>query len=632
MRIHSLSIALSCSLLLAASGAAQQPSPRKGKGVTPGAARGAEGHSAEAQFSALRQRALGLILQSAADADALGDRGAAARIKAAAADAAWEQEPEQARKLFRNAFEEALAHQREGKGGRREQLTPEISIAPPDLRLEIIRASSRRDAELGSQLMEQYMEEKRREMEERRGGASGPVDAAFGKVDAAADELLTISESLLAVDRKAAIALARRAFASGVPQSAGYFFMLLAARDRDAADQMYRLALERLLRDEAPVPGQLLLLSAYPFGEGQVWVGGGDGLNSYRLEVPTGFVVDERLARQFIEAAFAVLTRVAEADLSGFPDAEARRGSAIFAVRLLEAKVARFSPALLPQWRVLAGKLGSAGHRLRELDRAFEKIAEARESDLTPEAGERIKKLLEWAEKTSNPAERDDLYKKAAFEADRVGEGERALSIADKIGDAEYRRDVRSTLKFGAAMRAVREKRFEEARRLALEVESTEEQAYLFFEIARAALGEKDRGRVIQLLAEAERRAAAVPDAAGRLRVLLGLTYLYASFDPPRGFELATEAVRAANQTPAYGPEQARLVRASGGRRGRGAGVAVAEVEEFKPGKMLAVLARTDFDRALQLAQSLESKPLRLAAVISLCAAVLGKGQVSEGR
>ena len=400
----------------------------------------------------------------------------------------------------------------------------------------------------------------------------------------------------------------------------------------EAADQMYRMALERILRDESPMPGQLLLLSAYPFGEGQVWVGGGDGLNSYRIEVPTGFVVDRQLVGQFLDAAFAVLTRVAESDLSQFPDAEARRGSAIFAVRLIEPKVARFRPALAAQWRVLGGKIGSAGHRLSDIDRAFERIAQARESDLTPVAEERIKRLLEWAEKTPNLADRDDLYRKASFEADKLGEEDWALRIADKIGDTEYRRGVRSTLKFGATMRAVKERRFEEARRLALEVETADEQAYLFFAIARGALGGKDRAHALQLLAEAERRADSVADPTARLRVTFGLAYLYAVCDPARGFEVATRAVRAADKLSGYGPEEARLVRVTGGRRGRGASVAVESVEEFEPGKALAILARTDFDRALQLAQSLASKPLRLGTVIDLCASVTARKTPAQTR
>jgi tetratricopeptide (TPR) repeat protein len=220
-----------------------------------------------------------------------------------------------------------------------------------------------------------------------------------------------------------------------------------------------------------------------------------------------------------------------------------------------------------------------------------------------------------------------DLYQSAAFEAQRAGDLARALGITEKISNLEFRRQVRAWIHFNAAQTAIGEKRFDEARRYALEVDATDQRAYLFFEIARAALKEKDRARAVELLDEAAQKAAAAENTPEKLRALLGITSLYASFDPLRGFEVMAEAARTANKVSDYGPDQARLLRTLTTPGGYNSMLSVQDVEGFNLGKTLASLARTDFDRALLIAQSLENKPLRLTTIAAVAASPFAKKQ-----
>jgi hypothetical protein len=639
MKILFLLIALSWSLALVTPSAAQQPRTSGREPQPPSKAESKIKKSTEAEVPGLQQRDLSpirqaaeiFLRQAAEDAASLDDRRSAVRTQGTAADALWNRDREYARRLFQRAFDAAITYYREGKGTHREQVTRGLSISRPDIRLEIIALVNRRDAALGRQFMEKYVEEKQHELEEPRGEATGPFDSAFGKVEVAAGDFLKIAESLLEVDERMAFGIGQRAFSSGIPQAAGYFFTLLAARNRPAADQMYRMALERLSRDNAPVPGQLLLLSGYPFGDSQVWIAGGDGVNSYRIEVPKDFTVDRQLIQQFISVALTVLNRTAGSDLSQFPDASARLGSALFAARFLEPKVGQFQPALLPEWRAATVRLlARAGDKLREVDQALDQVAGAKETVSSADARERIRQLLDRAQRASSSALRDDLYREAAFEAGKLGENAWALSIADEIEDRDYRQAVRSALNFDAAIRALKEKRFDEAHRLALAVDAIDQQTYLFLEIARAVVKEKDR--VLALLDEAARRVAAAPVTPERLRALLGVAHLYASFDLQRSFELATEAVRTANKLPKYDSDQARLVRPMESRSGQGSSVEVKKVEGFDLGKTLAILAGIDFHQALGLAQSLESKPLRLATIVTVGASLMEKKETAKAQ
>ena len=577
----------------------------------------------------LEQRSVNLILLAAENSVKLDDKRSAVRIQALAADALWKQEQARARQLFQSAFADAINYHHGGKEQEQEQLAGSISLSKPDSRLEVIRLVGKHDAQLCRQFTDQYVEEKRREQEEKRNQSKQQhkYDPAFGVVDEAGLDMLHIAETLLDVNKKDAIDLAEQAFAKGVPQAAGYLFAEIAERDRATADQLYLMALDRLRRDNLPVPGQLLLLSSYPFGDGNVWVSSGDGVNSYHFPVSDKFTIDENLIQRFIATAFTVIARNAGPEISQLPDASVRIGAALFAVKLLQPRIAKYRPERLNEWQSLTNTLFYAANEQTQLgvDKTLNQIDRDTKPETTASIDDRIKRLLDRAQNTNNFVQRDDLYQEAALLASQKPYTPHALEIADKIGNREHRKKLRSWLNYEAATRAINERKLDEARQYATEVEATDQSAYLFFQIARVALGDKDQVRARNLLEEAAQTAVGAENTPEKLRALLGLAGLYSRFDSLRGFDLASEAVRTANKIQNYGPDQARLVRSLETPGGKGVSVSVENAEEFDLGKTLASLAGADFERALLLAQSLENKPLGLMAVISVAASVFEK-------
>jgi len=630
-----LPVVLCCSSVLVTNLAAQDRRPTGQEFQPPNAARPGSAETDIAfqrrDFKLVRQAAELLVRQAAEDALTLDDRRSAARIRTAAASALWQADRDYARDLFRKTFDSAVAYYHLAEDSDRVQVTHQLSLARPDLRLEIIRLASSCDAALGREFMEKYVEEKKRELEEKRGLPTGGFDSAFGNVDVTAGDYLRIAASLIDVDRNGAFAMAQRAFVSGIPQASGYFFTQLAGRDRAAADQMYRMALERLSQDTAPVPGQLLLLAAYPFGDSQVWVAGGDGVSSYRFQVPKDFTINSELIHAFSNLALTVLSRTAESDLSQLPDRTTRLGSALFAARLLEPRIAQYEPQMLSSWHATTmNLLASARDKSHDVDEALDQVRDVQETDSKSNPRERIKKLLDRAERTQNSAARDDLYREAAFEANRLNDDKWALDIADEIEDLDYRHAVRVALHFDMAVRAIKEKRLDEAYGLALKVDVLDEQAYLFSEVARTLV--KNNDRVLEILEEAARRAEAAPKSPARVRALLGISYLYAGLDLARSFDIATEAVRTVNKIPVFDSDQSRMVRTLETRTGERSSVEVRNVEGFDLAKTVALLARLDFNRTLDLVQSLEKKPLRLATIVSIGASVMEQKQTAKAR
>jgi hypothetical protein len=579
----------------------------------------------------LRRKGVEIIKDAASAASSLEDRRSAIRIIGKAADALWGIDETYSRQMFIKAFDDAIEYHSEIKDDGLERVTRNLYMSHPDIRLEIIRLVGRRDAKLSQELVDRYAEIKVDEEERRRQMANSKVkyDSAFGQVDASAGDLLHLTEQLLEIDKKAAFELGRRAFAKGIPQAGGYFFTMLAEKNRPAADQLYSMALDRLSQEISPVPGQLLLLSAYPFGDSQVWISSGDGVNSFRFSVSKDFSLNQSLIDHFFSVSTHVLTRLIEADLSQFGDASSRLGAALFAAKVIEPKIAQFRPELRETWAALTARLlGKVSDvKLREnVESNFQTVSQESGSGKSQSSKDKIQRLLDAAQKTSDLNKRDGLYQEAAFEADLIDDTDQALNIAGRISSLDLRGKTKNWINFNAASKAIKNRRLDEARRYAIEVDATDERAYLFFEMARVAFSE-DKGRVPVLLEEALQRSLGADNTADKLRALLGIASLYLKVDHERAFQVAMDAITTANKILQYGPEQARLVRKFDSQSGKNSKVVINESQDLDLGVVLSNLASKDFDRALTLARSLDNQSLRLMSLISISSSLLAKSK-----
>lgn len=593
----------------------------------------------EIETSALEQRGLDLIRDAAKDAIALTDRRSSVRLQARAADLLWKHDPEQARGYFERAYSAAVDYYRETRDDNMERVGRNSFVGRSDLRLDVIRLASRCDAELGRRLTDLYVAEKKREAEDKavQSQQSQQPDRGsnrlFGRPEQASGDLLSAAQSLLDSDQKLALELASRSLAEGISQRTPQFLVRLAEKDRAAANAFYLASLERIARENPPIPGQLLLLSAYPFGDNRIYVSDGSNTSSYAFQPVKDFIPDAAIIGSFLQTAGAVLARTAQLTAAQSPDVTARLNVGLFAARLLAPKVAEHQPALQDEWAGLVAQLvASAQESARQgIERTLEEMVQesqrqgARQGQQGVSNTDRLKSLLERANSTSDLGERDGLYQQAAFEAADLSQ---ALSIAEKISDYDFKHGVLGWLHFNAATKAIEESRFDDARRHALEVPALDQRAYLFFQIAGAAWKQKDRVRAIELLEEAARQAGSADASNEKLRAQLGIAHLYASIDSVRSFEILGDALKTAVKVSDYSTDQARLLRTL---QSRGMNMtSVSTVEGFDIGKTLGVFAKLDFERALGLAQSMENRALRCETVMAVAATLFEKTQQTK--
>src|SRR5215475_1342948 len=258
----------------------------------------------------LRQRGIDLAQQVGEEANGIDDRRSAAIIQAVAADVLWPHRKEHARDLFRRAFETATTHYKETLDDNRQQLDKKAWISRGDVRVEVIKLINKRDPKMGAEYNEKFIEGKSREEQERatRATASGQSQGTgeskyFGGNVAATAGLMEAANTLLDEDAKMAADVARRAVDLGVSPAFVMFISALSRRDRAAADGLYLQALEVLNSAQAPLPGQLLALSAYPFGESKISVRDGSNSSGWGFGKPDNFEVNPQHIQKFLTVA-----------------------------------------------------------------------------------------------------------------------------------------------------------------------------------------------------------------------------------------------------------------------------------------------------------------------------------------
>jgi len=593
------------------------------------------------KISELQQRGVELAVRVGEMAKEIDDRRNSAIIMAVAADLLFPYREELARELFQRAFDTAVAYYQEPPEDNLGQQSKNSGRSRKDVRVEVIKLINKRDPKIGAEYNEKYIEAKKKEDPERAArefGGSGPnAGRFFGNNVAATNGLIDAANTLLIEDARLAVDIARRAVDVGISPTMSGFLSTLAGRDRSAADGLYLHALEGLRSNPAPLPGQLLALSAYPFGEGEIKISDGSNNSSWGFGKPTNFVVNPQLIQNYLTVSLGTLIRLADPAVTQLPDGASLISYALYAAKRLEPKVVEFHPALHEQWLTVTSRLAAlnAADRVMKINREVERENEqrvARQRDeqraqaspgLRPNAEselDRVKTLLDQAQQTTNFAQRDQQYGQAALSAARAGDIARALEITTRVSDMTYRGKLKSWINFDAAQAASGEKRYEDARKYALDVDEIDQRTYLLFEIARRALGDNNRPRALELLEEAARRAGDGDDTSEKVKAQLGIANLYLKVDQVYSFNLAETAVRAANRIPSdkmtLGEDDGVLSRTIS--YGGGTSTNRTNVDGFDTRIVFRALAAHDFDRSLALAQSFENKSIRCRSMMAV--------------
>ncbi len=523
-------------------------------------------------------------------------------VMADLADAYWLIDQQQARKLFTEAFEGAVA------------LKTDPPVAP------VISRIAKRDRPLATELMKRLMAAKSEEKD------SGEESSEIGR-------------ELLKTDPKFAVEIAKLNASLG-PTFSGLSFLFEVARtDPEGAAQIYD-AYMKSRRVRNLELASILWLAGYPLGYGEGYgddYGGRNDPASFSgfsgMRIP-GLRPQPNLAAAYLQLTFVAITNTLKrAAESGNPDTEVLNALALYSTSYLFPEVQRYLPDAEATWSGLYRQAlaGTSEVRRAEIEKRLSFIRETRgrTSDQSAEeyARDNAKEKLAEIEKLPDTCNRDRAYAQAALAYSFAKDFTQARQLADRIDNLEQREaviqftyydEVAALTESGDLIRAL--ERVEK-------VSAKEERAVLLVRIATAALKKPDKPMVLDALNRARSLVRDSDDAQLQAGVLLSVGALYARFDASEATYATRESIKAINRMKDRVDETFSVMRRvslscvgeiswHGSRE---------QVDTFNFYETLGAIAKTDAqaEGALALATEVQDKATRIRAQLAIVKAVI---------
>lgn len=232
-----------------------------------------------------------------------------------------------------------------------------------------------------------------------------------------------------------------------------------------------------------------------------------------------------------------------------------------------------------------------------------------------------VQELIKKAETAKTQKERDYNYSEAAgVLAYRDGDFEQALALMDKVSDSAsskpYLLQAYRRMRTGKAIKAGDA---EKAYRYSQDLQDAESRAHGLIAAGRLFAKNGNAERAKAVLAEASQLMATKPPNE---YLILDRATVAVEISPAYGFQIMKEAVEAINASRSGGEH---------GGIGFGGDTGITYLYRHNFDGNLGVLARADFDRALELAKRIKPKEVSLLAQFAACKGALGKAGKQSG-
>lgn len=606
-------LTLLCISLLPALISAQSPAPSRKTSSTRKSS--APGPGADPLIAERRQVAISLLTSMAVEARSYRDETLRARVQARIADALWDEDKENARALFRRAWDAAEAVEMQAPGASAPSIPGRTSKSRPtrprvNLRGEILRLASRRDYALGEEFLAKLTATKK---DESATNDSGGGSQALSPAEIA-ERLRLAREFLETGNLERALQFADPAMTQ-VSMSAIQFLVGLRDKNPTIADQRFATFLSLAAADSASDANTVSLLTSYAFTPSIYLTVSNTGIPSsmsYAPQPPPQLAPALR-ARFFNVAANILLRPFAQMDQSS----AGRSGTYFIATRLYPL-FQQHAPNLAG---AISAQLAALGPQASQ---ATARSSEWVNQGMTPgdtvddRIGDELKDRLDRAQDADA---RDRAYGFAAVKAADAGDP-RAQEFVDKIEDLNTRKGLRSFVDYSLIGTLLRKKNADEAIQLARKSELTHAQRTYVLTRAGAivAVAEPSRGMEIlgEALAEARRIDAGRPERAYALVALLAQ---FSRIDKVRAWELVDETIKAANNVADFTGENGNTSLMLQGKFSVQMSIEMASATDLP--QSFVALAQDDLYQAINVGKSFSGEAPRTLATLAIARSIL---------
>jgi hypothetical protein len=542
-----------------------------------------------------RDEALDVIQQQIDASKLIDDDGKRIAVMVRAADLLWAYRQERARAALKEAFDLATRNYKE-KGDAPTQ-SGHLIVQGIDQRYLVIGVIAKRDPAWARKLSDEILEVEAREAEEK-------ASRDFEQDARTAEKLLSAASALISSDQPSALRFARASLRYPATMFLPLFLYHLAEINGVAADEFYAEALAAYSNVSME---RFLYLSSYPFGNsGDV----GEMPMYTGYDVPRSFTPRPALQRLFVQILLRRAQQMIETPVVNSPGAGRLSDSGQMWLALT-----RLGPQINRSLPDLAEPARQAGENI------FAMFSQTDQQRVTKTVTEQPRKsfdeMIEDAERQRDPSIREAMLAIAVMHNSENETLDHVVGAADKIDDMGLRAQILSWLYFERTQKAIKDKNFAEARRLAGKVVELDQRAYLFLKIAEELIKRtRSDSEARELLEEVLNAAAKAPDTEVKARALLGVAYLYTKIEANRSIAVLGEAVKVINHivAPDFSSDHA-------GRKIEGkafGSYADLHTPGFNPENGFREVGKVDFEGAQNLAANFVDKPLRAMTMMAL--------------
>jgi hypothetical protein len=552
-----------------------------------------------------QQLALATLEQLFESTRGLDDEPLKIRTQARVADTLWPYDEPRARRQFEESFRAAMSA-KSSAGGLSSlvgALTPTSQSS--ELQSEVLALISRRDADLAERLLKSVADD-----------SSDKEAGTHARRDLYLQAALSLAES----DPGRAAQLAKAGLGGDINPEILKILFAMRASNPAAADGLFGAALAVARRVGGRSSMNVATLAPYVLPEFTT-LGLGPAQETPQAASP--------LMREFLDYTYDTFLQLSGvAAQLGLPGADYRTATPnpldyMTGQRLLPS-FARYMPDKAANFKLAVDAVARNVQQMNAGD-ALGRMMQPGSAD----------ELLEQAQSERNKMLKDLLYTRASMSAMTGGDFDRALSIAEKLGSEDRRATLGSVIKLQAAAAALKRDDLDAALRYAAGVIDLRQRAYLYGSIARTLFDKNDAARAAAVLGDAERDIDKADDDAVKANALLIVAEVKTRIDPAQGFDAAGVAVKAFNRADSAAKE-GRAPSAAGKTSTLTAVLNASlklDAPDFEP--VFLRLARIDFNRAAQLARTLERNDRSISAQLAACRGALAarpekKAQTSE--
>jgi hypothetical protein len=510
-----------------------------------------------------------------------------------AADLLWPLEQEKARATFSDAFE--LARRDFKNGGAKDTNFGRSIVGGIDYRYRVITAIARRDPVWAKKLSKQILDEQAQEAVDKTQKNSGQTQTA--------SNLLGIAMALVPSQQTTAVEFARSSLQYPATLTLPRFFFKLWEANPTLADQFYVEALNAYA--QAPME-QFLYLSSYPLAANRE-IGDMPAWTIYTL--PAGIAPNPVLERSFVTT---LLGRAR--DLAQNP-ASAEIGYRFSDLGQILMALTRLEPLIADSLPDLSAALATAKSDVAA--RVTQPEQQLTAQTLADPPKRSFDETIESADRLAGADDREGRIALAILKAAETESLEKLDGAGMKIEDLELRKQVMSLTYVYRVQKLTKDKKLDEARRLAARVEEVDQRAYLYGQIATESIKQKkDDSEVREMLEDVLSLAAKAPNSEVKVRAMLVVVHLYSTIDPNRAVALLGRVVETINHLESVELSGDRInVKVEGKAFGWYGGL---QTPGFSPEVVFREMGKLDFDGTLYLASNLSDKSVRGMTTLSI--------------